>query len=333
MKDVKCEICEGVDFYIYKYPLETFSLKKKILFGALRRYAVNTVKFFGRIIFTMFPNSWMSSTRKRIYGPYKRIQSFNEVFSTIVKLDKATRLFSNRNIAVCKNCDLGTVFPRITEAELVNYYKNDYWIMNLGEIEPAESNRTIITLKLLDEAVGLSKVKQAIEFGSASAHIARYIKSKINTIDFDIVDPGIIWKDVLKNEIRNAYNNTSEISIKYDLLVSSHALEHVSSIESYFIQFKNLLNDNGYLYFEIPNSEERELVFKENPDFHLPHTYFFTRKSFENIAKKYGFKIIFNKTFSRSYSERFSGKKHNIKSIDENPKGAYLRVLLQKVVK
>lgn len=215
----------------------------------------------------------------------------------------------------------------------MNYYKNDYWIMNLGEIEPAESNRTIITFKLLDEAVGLSSVGEAIEFGSASAHIARYIKSKINTIDFDIVDPGIIWKDVLKKEIRNAYNSTSEISAKYDLLVSSHALEHISSIENYFTQFRNILKNNGYLYFEIPNSEERELIFKKNPDFHLPHTYFFTKKSFESIAKKYGFKIIFNKTFSRSYSERFSGKNHAIKSIDENPSGAYLRVLLQMEMK
>lgn len=122
MKDNKCEICEGSDFYFYKYPVDTIPLKKKIFFGALRRYVVNSVKFYGRIVFKVLPSNWMSSTRKRIYSPYKRIQSFNEVYTTIVKLDKATRLFSNRNIAICKKCDLGTVFPRITEEELVNYY-------------------------------------------------------------------------------------------------------------------------------------------------------------------------------------------------------------------
>lgn len=333
MNDTKCEICEGVDFYFYDYPLETTSLKRKILFGAIRRHVVNMVKFFGRIAFKVIPSKWFSSGRKRVYSPYRRIQSFSEVRTTIVKLNKATQLFSNRKIAVCKSCDLGTVFPRITEDELVDYYKNDYWIMNLGEIEPAESNRTIITLKLLDEAIGISKISDAIEFGSASAHIARYIKSKARSINFDIVDPGIIWKDTLRGEIRDAYSNVSEITTKYDLLVSSHALEHISSIENYFAHFRNILRDGGYLYFEIPNSEERELIFKDHPDFHLPHTYFYTKKSFENIAKKYGFKVVFNKTFSRSYSERFSGKNRKIKSTDENPKGAYLRVLLQKEVK
>ena len=146
-----------------------------------------------------------------------------------------------------------------------------------------------------------------------------------------MVDPGIIWKDILKKEIREVYNDVSKIKTKYDLLMSSHALEHVSSLEAYFGKFRNLLNTGGYLYFEIPNSEERDLIFGESPDYHVPHTYFFTPKAFQNIADKFGFKIVFNKTFSRSYGERFTGTKGNVGSMDENPKGAYLRVLLKKI--
>lgn len=331
MDKLYCEICTGVEFYQYEYPIHTQVLKKKIFLRALRRYGVNVVKFFARAIVSMLPNSFLPELKKRIRNPYKRIQSFHEVFSTLKKINTATRLFKGRKIVVCKKCDLGTVYPRISENELVQYYKHDYWIANMGELEPAESNRTKITHKLLKDAIDLKQMKSMIEFGSASAHLSRYIKSKESAIDFDAVDPGIVWKEVLKKEIREVYTDIDEINTTYDVLMSSHALEHISSLDRYFGKFRNLLNQKGYLYFEIPNSEERELIFQNTPDFHLPHTYFFTPKSFESIASKFGFTPIFIKTFSRSYRERFSGTHMEIQSIDEHEKGAYLRVLLQKL--
>lgn len=330
MKDFICEVCGGADFYEFDYPTDVSSLKNKIFFGALRRYLINPVKFFARIIFSILPKSVLPEMQKRAGDPYRRIQPFHEVRATLQKIDQAANLFKTRKIVVCKNCDLGTVAPRISEQELMDYYTNDYWIMNLGELEPAESNRTKITYKLLQDHIGFETIKTVIEFGSASAHISRYLKSKEPQVIFDIVDPGIIWKDVLKKEIRDAYHDVNEITTTYDLLVSSHALEHISNLDEYFHKFKSLLNPGGYLYFEIPNSEERDVIFGPQPDFHLPHTYFYSQKAFEGIAAKYGFSLVFNKTFSRSYSERFAGEKKDVGSMEEHPKGAYLRVLLKK---
>lgn len=329
MNNFNCEICKGVDFYEFEYPTNVTPLKRKIFLGAFRRLIINPIKFFSRIIFSLFPKSFLETMQKRAWDPYKRIQSPHEILTTLKKIDQATILFKQRKIMICKKCDLGTVYPRISEAELIEYYTKDYWLVNLGELEPAESNRTKITYTLLKKSIGFEAIKSVIEFGSASAHLSRYIKSKEGSVQFDAVDPGIIWKDVLKKEIRDVYNDLSEINVKYDLLMSSHALEHLSSLEDYFEKFRKILNSGGYLYFEIPNSEERDLI----PRFssHVPHTYFFTPKAFEAIADKFGFEIIFNKTFSRSYGELFSGSKTHITSMEENPKGTYLRVLLRLI--
>ena len=149
-------------------------------------------------------------------------------------------------------------------------------------------------------------------------------------IIFDCVDPGIVWQEKLKPFIRNIYLDIKKIENTYDMIGGSHSLEHVPDLTDYFTRFVNLLNSSGYLYFEIPNSAEKERIFGEEPDYHFPHTYFYTGKSFDAIAEKFGLEVVFAKTFSQSYSERFAGKNKHIDSTIEHPDGAYLRVLLRK---
>jgi hypothetical protein len=92
-----------------------------------------------------------------------------------------------------------------------------------------------------------------------------------------------------------------------------------------------LISNGGFLFFEVPNSEEADIIFnKENPDYHIPHTYFFTPLSFKKLANRYGLKILAINTFNRSYSQILNNIQNGIDGTMENPKGAYLRVLLQK---
>lgn len=328
--DFNCEICGGKEFFEFDYPTDLAPLKRKIVRGALRRYVVNPLKFALRIFFSLVPASFMPDLRRRAMNPYKKIQSFKSVRDSLNKLDRGILLFKGRKIAVCKNCELGFVHPRIPEEKLIDYYKRDYWISDLGELEPAESNRTVSTYVLLKEFIDFNKIKNALEFGSASAHLARFIKSKEPHLVFDCIDPGIIWKDVLKKEVNDIYTDLNQIDKKYDLIVSSHALEHVADLGDYFGKFIDLLKPGGYLYFEVPNSEERNLVFGDKPDLHFPHTYFFTAKAFRNIAARFGLEVIFTKTFNRSYAQIRAGEGVDINSSVENPKGAHLRVLFRK---
>ena len=325
-----CEICGGRDFWQYKYPLSLKPYAYRTIRGMVRRYIVNISKFFIRILVKILPFILSPEIKKRAQDPYKKLQTFTEARSIISGIARGMKLFEGRQIFICKNCELGIVSPRISEEALINHYQKDYWISGGGEIEKAESPRTIITHKILSENLDLKAIDTTLEFGSASAQMARYLKSKEPKIIFDAIDPGILWKEVLSKELRNIYTDLKEIKSEYALIVSSHALEHVPNLKEYFEKFFNLLKPGGYLYFEVPNSEEKDVIFGSNPDFHFPHTYFFTPKAVNEISKKFKFNVVFNKTFSRSYGERWSGIKKNVLSTEENPKGAYLRVLLKK---
>ena len=100
MKDFTCEICGNKEFYKFDYPVYIAPLKRKIFWGALRRYIVNPVKFIARLIFSVLPESFLLSLRKRAHDPYKRLQSLQEVFSTLKKIDRATKLFEGRKILI-----------------------------------------------------------------------------------------------------------------------------------------------------------------------------------------------------------------------------------------
>ena len=325
-----CEICGHNDFWEYKYPLDIKPFISRVARGSARRYFVNIAKFILRLIIKLLPFLFSNKFKTRVVSPYKRLQSFKESRHTIKNIETGMQLFISKNILICKKCNLGTISPKIPEDKLIEHYKQDYWVAGVGEIEPFENNRTSSTYGLLSQYIDFNNLDEILEFGSASAQLSRYLKTKQPNLTCDSIDPGLVWKDALSGNLRNIYRDVKLIQGQYSLLMGSHSLEHVSDVMLYFKKFTDLIKKDGYLYFEVPNSTERDLIFGEKPDFHFPHTYFFTQESFNEIAKKFNLEVVFNKTFSRSYSQLFNGVNKEITPIQENPNGSYLRILLKK---
>ena len=100
------------------------------------------------------------------------------------------------------------------------------------------------------------------------------------------------------------FNNLDEIEEKFDLIITLHSLEHLMNSEIYGA-FKNLLNDNGHIFFEVPNCPQ-EYFDKRASD--SPHLLFYTKKSFEKLNDIYGYKFLNFSTSSYSfdYDRKFS---------------------------
>ena len=68
--------------------------------------------------------------------------------------------------------------------------------------------------------------------------------------------------------------NFKDINTKFDLIVTTHSLEHLTNIDI-FSKFNDILNPTGFLFFEVPNCPKE--YFQGRP-YDSPHLLFFTSK-------------------------------------------------------
>lgn len=70
-------------------------------------------------------------------------------------------------------------------------------------------------------------------------------------------------------------NKIEETNEEFDLIISSHSLEHVNNLDSYVKLFTERMKDGGLMFIEVPNCEGNNEVL-------TPHTYYFTEHYFRN---------------------------------------------------
>jgi len=71
-----------------------------------------------------------------------------------------------------------------------------------------------------------------------------------------------------------------------NLIISSHILEHLREPLVYLKEIKTLLNENGYIFIEVPNQDD---AFKEYLEAHL---IVFNEKSLRTLVKGIGMQIV-----------------------------------------
>ena len=80
--------------------------------------------------------------------------------------------------------------------------------------------------------------------------------------------------------------------MKFDLIISTHSLEHFTSIDDFFKIFENNLDKNAILFIEVPHNP-LELWFNARP-YDSPHCLFFSKKALENMFARRNYKIVFS---------------------------------------
>ena len=82
-----------------------------------------------------------------------------------------------------------------------------------------------------------------------------------------------------------------KIQKKYDLATCIQTLEHLINPQKFFIKVKKILNANGYLFIEVPDSDFPR--FDQLPDYYVfDHLFHFTEKNLSNMLENHGFEII-----------------------------------------
>lgn len=119
-----------------------------------------------------------------------------------------------------------------------------------------------------------SEVKNILDYGSGNGTLAELLSNKFNVEQYDI----------------GMEQNTN----KYDCLVLSHVLEHIYDLNSFIEKISENINDNGYLYIEIPNAEFYDKIVDICPlqEINLEHINFFSKYSLNKLLVKHGYTCV-----------------------------------------
>lgn len=217
-------------------------------------------------------------------------------------------------ILKCNNCNLGFASPMPKESDLNNYYANVYRSYDrppyllTGDLEDLKleclADKNFNYLVYLTTLIDFSKIKKIYDFGAGNGDLGYLLKKKFPHIELFCSEGDNQCKEILKERGYKNYEDLNEIKEKFDLIITLHSLEHLTNCEI-FSFFKSILNENGNIFFEVPNCSH-EYFEKRVSD--SPHLIFFTKESFEKLNQIHGLKFLNFSTSSYSfdYDRKFS---------------------------
>ena len=88
--------------------------------------------------------------------------------------------------------------------------------------------------------------------------------------------------------ITNGYfNKRVTLGTKFDLILCCQVLEHVNAIEEFISAMKMNLKQGGYIYLEVPDQSDFQLLNDNHSRFTEPsHLWYFSKESLGEIVKK-----------------------------------------------
>lgn len=185
----------------------------------------------------------------------------------------------------------------------------------------AEKMRNNHHYSFIEKNIGFKNVKSILEIGPGDGSLMKFILTRQKGIEYTVIEPSTSYCEQMRRvpgvKVINDFLENVEISLKFDLVIMSHVLEHIQDPKRTikFI-YDNVLIETGFLYIDVPNMDyelRNKYAARVAPDMHL---HFFTGNGIEKLLINVGFNNVIkgNKycTLSKSYTlaREKSGKYH-----------------------
>lgn len=214
-----------------------------------------------------------------------------------LEIDADEEYFKDCKIYRCNDCDFSFVSPMPLREKLDYFYENiyrslnrpPYWLtenyedMKDSYLDDRNINYLLYTSLLID----FKKIKSIYDFGAGHGDLGYSLKKKFPHLELFCTENDKHCLPLLEERHYNNTQDFSKLENKFDLIITLHSLEHLDSI-NIFEHFRKILKPNGRIFFEVPNCPSE---YFEGRPYDGPHLLFYTHKSFQQIAKKYNFKI------------------------------------------
>jgi len=206
-------------------------------------------------------------------------------------------------IVRCKDCRLVYVNPRISDEQLFEIYRHEYFRRKKGGYDDYEKTEFLRRktfgkwYRQLLPFVPPSR-KTALDIGCA----AGFFMDILLADDWDA--EGIELDNRVYQHLKEkkyAVSNTPleffETQKKYSLITLFDVLEHVPSLNDDVAKISSLLHDDGIVVLVTPNIESRQSRlcgrwwFQLKPDEHI---YYFSPQTLQSLAHRHGLEVLFS---------------------------------------
>ena len=206
----------------------------------------------------------------------------------------------------CNNCDL--VVTGNNELEIrektEKIYKQKHW----GEGNLWYAKKAIDSNYTDNDSLGkkrswisqykyckqyLENRKTILEIGSGQGQASWWFEQEgfmVTGIEPDLKNVELINMKLKNGRCIQGSGENFSIYEKFDLIWMSHVLEHLINPNYFFSRIKNNMKDGGIFFIEVPNCENLS-VLKTSIEL-VPHTFHFSKKSLEKLAKQNLFQVI-----------------------------------------
>lgn len=234
----------------------------------------------------------------------------NNVSCPLCNCDNST-LFDQRKFRgfqvfnrLCSNCGLVYQSPRMTEAELKDFYLSEYRQIYQGTEGPNQKDitiqeaRAVGIINLLRDC-GVEKVERFLDIGTSTGTLLEKIKKEYRCDVFGI-EPGSAFQAYARSRGNEVFANLDDLpesgENKFDLISMIHVLEHLPDPVGYLKALRfDYLDYQGKILIEVPNLYAHE-------SFEIAHLTSFSRHSLYEVLKSAGFRTNFVETHGRPRS-------------------------------
>jgi 2-polyprenyl-3-methyl-5-hydroxy-6-metoxy-1,4-benzoquinol methylase len=172
----------------------------------------------------------------------------------------------------------------------LNAYYQQYWQSNVATSTPSTRRyylaQAISRIRYLQKQISFAADIKILDVGAGpglflQALIHEGLNAKYYAIEPDKIEGGKLGRD---KRVSAVYRSVDECptTTKFDLIVLSHVLEHVTFPNEFIAALMDRLASNGILFIEVPNNDH---LYKQQFE---PHVLFFNRASLNQLLNRHG---------------------------------------------
>ena len=199
----------------------------------------------------------------------------------------------------CKHVQLNPV-PSMEEDKI--FYDNNLQEKNIHYNGSIKENRKKGLSDLSRRVEFVSKITpkngKILEIGSGYGFfLEQMIKKNYDIVGIEVSkERRVISKKVTKAKVLDVNIMSDEINLgKFHSIVLFHVLEHISNLEQFLQNMRQMLYQNGNVVIEVPNFDDYQIPINyEYKEWNLQraHIHYFNPKTIKFILQKNGFKKI-----------------------------------------